>query len=47
MASLNAGYIKLFADLVVAGRWTIDKVPEAYKAAVQKYIDEQSVEQTV
>ena len=45
--AINAGYIKLFGDLVLAGRWTMEKVPEAYKAAVQKYIDEQSVEQTV
>lgn len=45
--AINAGYTKLFADLVIAGRWTMDKVPATYKEAVQKYIDEQSVEQTV
>lgn len=36
--ALNAAYTKLFADLVKAGRWTIDQVPAAYKEAVQEYI---------
>lgn len=32
--AINAVYVKLFADLVDAKRWTIDQVPAAYKDAV-------------
>ena len=32
--AINAAYVKLFADLVDAKRWTIDQVPAAYKDAV-------------
>ena len=32
--AINAAYVRLFADLVQAGRWTIDQVPATYKDAV-------------
>ena len=33
--AVNTVYVKLFADLVDAGRWTMVQVPAAYQAAVQ------------
>ena len=33
--AINAAYVRLFADLVDAGRWTMSQVPAAYQAAVQ------------
>lgn len=37
--AINAAYVKLFADLVDAKRWTMDQVPAAYKEAVQEELD--------
>ena len=39
MATLSKARIRMYANLVKAGRWTIEDVPEPYQAAVQRYID--------
>ena len=33
--AVNVVYVRIFADLVDAGRWTMAQVPTAYQAAVQ------------
>ena len=37
--AVNVVYVRIFADLVDAGRWTMAQVPVAYQAAVQAELD--------
>lgn len=37
-AALNEALIRIYANLVINGRKTIDQVPADYRAAVQEYI---------
>ena len=38
MAALSAAWTRIYTNLIVNGRWTIDQVPAAYLEAVKKAV---------
>ena len=38
MAAINQTLVRIYANLVVNGRKTVDQIPADYRAAVQEYI---------